>query len=610
MILQSLCKYYDQLLETHPDEVSKPGWCPRRVSFMLDLSSQGELRGVIPSPDDKGWQRNVPEQVKRSSGVAANFLCDNSSYLLGIAAKSKPERALRCFEAARDLHFEVLADADSAAARAIRGFFESWDPAAGVDLLRSLTSVDVAERLITGGNLEFSVRGERVLNDPVVRDAWERFKQAPSEDASVMTCLVTGERSPIARLHPAIKGVYGAQPTGASLVGFNAPAFEHYGHDGEQGLNAPVGERTVFAYTTALNYLLSDKKHHMLLGDTTVVYWAERHDDACSQAFSVLMDGAAQNPDQNPDEDIDAIMQRIRSGKPVEGVDLEETFYVLGLAPNAARLSVRFFYSNTFGEVLENLAAHYERLEIAANPGSRRFLTPYMLLREIEAPSSKTGNKSAGKKAKTSALAASLMRSILSGSPYPEELFTGVMNRIRVTQDDISKNSFKVTRGKAAIIKAYLLQNRKMDKEVITVELNENYNELPYLLGRLFFTMEHIQRTANPSIKTTIKNRYFNSASMTPAKVFPSLIRKTEASLATLGRESKGLSIILDKQFTSLSAMISRAAEKEGSRAFPVRLDMVEQGSFCLGYYEQKQDSIDRRAGFKPSEDDQNNQED
>lgn len=583
MILQSLCAYYDQLLETHPDEVSKPGWCPRRVSFMLDLSPQGELRGIIPSPEDKGQLRTVPEQVKRSSGIAANFLCDNSSYLLGLDGKDKPERALRCFEAARDLHLEVLANADSAVARAVRGFFEGWDPSVGVDRLRSLTSADVVEKMLAGGNLEFSLRGERVLGDPEVRGAWEQFKLSPCEGASVMTCLVTGEHVPIARLHPAIKGVYGAQSMGASLVGFNAPAFESYGHDGEQGLNAPVSEDAVFAYSTALNYLLSDKKHHMLLGDTTVVYWAEQYDDACTFAVSSLLGGppVLGERSQDPDGDIDAIMKRIRGGKPVEDVDMDVPFYVLGLAPNAARLSVRFFHRSTFGAVLENLAAHYRRLDIVGTgaAGERRYLTPYMLLKEVENPHSSKG-------AISPLLGGALLRAILDDAVYPEALFSNAMLRTRATQDDKDNRIYKVTRGRAAIVKAYLLKNKKRSEEEVTVSLNEERTDAPYVLGRLFAVLEGIQQTANPGINATIKDRYFNSACATPSIAFPTLVKLAGSHLGKIERDRGGLSRYLEAEMMGLLDKLD---------SFPKRFSLEQQGDFLLGYYHQTRKRYEKR---------------
>lgn len=266
MILQALVGFYEQLAKEHPEKIARVGWCSRQVAFMLVLSSEGELVNVIPSDEKRGWTMMVPEQVKRTVGVAANLLCDNATYLLGIDAKGKPERARQCFEAARERHLAFLQGVGSPSAAAIRRFFETWNPE---DALSRVAVTDAGEALLAGGNLVFRVDGKNALDDPAIRSAWEKACEKPSEGAAVMTCLVSGKQAPIARLHPAIKGVVGAQAMGASLVGFNARAFESYGHDEEQGLNAPVSEYATFAYSTALNYLLSDRKHHMRIGDTT-----------------------------------------------------------------------------------------------------------------------------------------------------------------------------------------------------------------------------------------------------------------------------------------------------------------------------------------------------
>ena len=372
MILQALSEYYEYLAAEHPDRVARPGWCSRQVAFMLELSPEGKLVGIIPTLDRVlGWTKAVPEQVKRTVGIAANLLCDNATYLLGIDAKGKPERARQCFEAARERHVAFLSGVDSPAARAVCGFFEAWNPAAapGDPFVAA-----AGEALLAGGNLVFRVNGREALEDPAIAEAWDRAYLQPSDDAVVMTCLVSGEKAPIARLHPAIKGVAGAQSMGASLVGFNARAFESYGHDEEQGLNAPVGERATFAYATALNYLLADPGHHVRLGDTTVVYWADRNDDACAEiAYDFFggpprgaaeaggASGAADAIDRS-EKLIDDVMTKLSAGLPLEGVDPETNFFVLGLAPNAARLSVRFFQRARFEDVLANLKRHYERL--------------------------------------------------------------------------------------------------------------------------------------------------------------------------------------------------------------------------------------------------------
>ncbi len=583
MILHALARYYDYLLQHHPDRIAQPGWCTRRVAFALEINDKGSLLTIIPSTEEKGWKFCVPDQVKRSSGVAANALCDNSSYFLGIDAKGKPDRSIQCFEAARALHVELLSDVDSPAAQAVVRFFETWDPSAALENpLVAATGSD----LLAGGNMVFSFEGSYVINNNAVRRAWDEHRGS-SEAETVMRCLVTGEKTAIARLHPAIKGIVGAQSSGASLVGFNASAFESYGHDGDQGLNAPVGKQAAFAYATALNYLLSDSRHRMRLGDTTVVYWSEANDDECSSIVDMAMnyisaDQWEGDAGESQEAKLDAIMRAVRCGRPVENIDMDAPFCVLGLAPNAARVSVRFFMRDTFGRTLSNIADHYERINIVHAPHERNYLFPYQLLREIENPKAKKiGNKSSA----SSILGGALMRSILGNLPYPEALFENAMLRTRASRDDSDAHTHKVSRGRAAIMKAYLIQNRK---EHITVGLDETRTDVAYVLGRMFSTFERLQHAANSD--STIKDRYFNVASTTPVRVFPTLVRLAGAHVKKVRRSKPGLAMRFDRDQCTYHAMIDK---------IPARLSAEEQADFCLGYYHQRQHDFQEAATAK-----------
>lgn len=433
----------------------------------------------------------------------------------------------------------------------------------------------------------FRVDGREVLEDAAVASAWDKAYSQPSDDAVVMTCLVSGEKAPIARLHPSIKGVMGAQAMGASLVGFNARAFESYGHDEEQGLNAPVSERATFAYTTALNYLLSDRKHHVRLGDTTVVYWADKSDDACAEIMCDLLNPRPPEPgsesgagaDSDPDQLIDDVMTKLASGLPIAEVELDANFFVLGLAPNAARLSVRFFQRDTFGAMLENVKKHYGRLEIARAPYEKKYLTPYRLLAETENPNAKQA-------AATSILGGALMRSILGDQRYPEALYENAILRVRATQDNDERHTRKVTRGRAAIIKAYLLKNCGRSEEDVTVGLNEERTDAPYVLGRLFSVLESIQEASSSNLNATIKNRYYDSASATPSVVFPLVINLSDKHLKKLERDNKGLAVHYGKMRGELLDKID---------AFPKRLTLEEQGDFILGYHHQTQKRYEKK---------------
>ena len=570
MILQALTQYYEELLAA--GKITRPGWAKAKVSFALDLDDAGQVRQLLHLQREvqRGkktalvpQELDMPSPVKRTAGVAANFLCDNSSYLLGADDKGKPARSLECFSAARALHLSLLKDAASPAAQAIVRFFETWDPAQAAE--HPALREDWAD-LMKGGNLTFWYRDAPAAADPAVAAAWQRQYESGGEDAEDTLCLVTGQHTTLARLHPSIKGVAGAQVIGASLVSFNAPAFCSYEH--EQGANAPTGEYAAFAYATALNTLLADRDHVCRVGDTTILFWAAN----AEAAYQDFMMYSLFN-DHYSEGDILSTLHSLAKGESVDWdqarLDPATRFYVLGLAPNAARLSVRFFWQNNFGTLARNIARHYERIDIV-RPSFDKFptLPIWRLVQETvrrPAPGASPADPSPR-------LAGDLLLAVLNDALYPATLLDGVSLRIRAEHD--------VTRGKAAILKAYYLRNSSDQniKEVMTVELNEQSAYLPYVLGRLFAVLEAVQQSANPGINTTIKDRYFNSASATPASVFPLLLNLAQKHLAKL---DVGLATYYDKKITELNSRITCT--------LPARMSLPEQSAFQIGYYHETQ---------------------
>lgn len=578
MILQALTAYYEQLVRQ--GKLSAPGWDDSfKVSYELRLNDAGQLLRVVSLLTEKTVGKKtvlapramrVPAHEKRSSGIAANFLCDNSTYLLGADEKGKPERSADCFKACAKLHHTILDGVDSPAARALLAYFDSWDPAQAA--AHPLLAEQWKE--ITGNaNLIFGYEAADhshsfVNDDPAIQNAWQAHYNDRSADSDMGQCLITGKYAPIERTHPNISGVPGAQSSGAALVSFNAPAFCSYGH--EQGDNAPVSKYAAFAYTTALNRLLADHSHCKHVGDTTILCWAENAEPVYQDAMSMFLFGANEAAGIQ-ESDVQAALKRLSAGQTVPFLEKElspdQHFYLLGLAPNAARLSVRFFLRDTFGSFAQNLQKHAEEMEIDCSEKEKFRTLP------IWAVVNETTRTVPGQPAKPSPqLAGDLLRAVLIGGRYPATLLNGVTLRIRAEQN--------VTRGRAAVIKAYYLRNypTELNKEVYTVSLNETTN-VPYLLGRLFSVLEAVQKAANPGINTTIKDRYFNAACATPGMSFPTLLRLSQKHLRKL---NDGLATHYDKQITELMAQLPESG-------FPARLSLPDQGKFTIGYYHQTQ---------------------
>lgn len=578
MILQALTAYYEQLVRQ--GKLSAPGWDDSfKVSYELRLNDAGQLVSVLDLRTETKMGKKtvlapramrVPAHEKRSSGIAANFLCDNSTYLLGADEKGKPERSADCFKACAKLHHTILDGVDSPAARALLAYFDSWDPAQAA--AHPLLAEQWKE--ITGNaNLIFGYEAADhshsfVNDDPAIQNAWQTHYNDRSADSNMGQCLITGKYAPIERTHPNISGVPGAQSSGAALVSFNAPAFCSYGH--EQGDNAPVSKYAAFAYTTALNRLLADRSHCKHVGDTTILCWAENAEPVYQDAISMFLFGADEAAGIQ-ESDVQAALKRLSAGQTVPFLEKElspdQHFYLLGLAPNAARLSVRFFLRDTFGSFAQNLQKHAEEMEIDCSEKEKFRTLP------IWAVVNETTRTVPGQPAKPSPqLAGDLLRAVLIGGRYPATLLNGVTLRIRAEQN--------VTRGRAAVIKAYYLRNypTELNKEVYTVSLNETTN-VPYLLGRLFSVLEAVQKAANPGINTTIKDRYFNAACATPGMSFPTLLRLSQKHLRKL---NDGLATHYDKQITELMAQLPESG-------FPARLSLPDQGKFTIGYYHQTQ---------------------
>lgn len=580
MILQALASYYDVLAQQ--GKVGRPGWGTAKVIGALCLDEQGNLIDILSlkTANAKGKEvatvRKVPEQVTRSSGVKANFLCDGPGYLLGLNTKTDDDakkeanekRAKQCFDAAAALHLQLLDGVDSVAAKAVFTFFTNWNPNTEHPIL-----AEHEDLLKEAGSFLFRINGTFAQEDPGIQAAWENYRSQDTQDGVVMQCAVTGQKATVARLHTLIKGVRGAQSSGAALVSFNASAFTSYGQ--EQSYNAPVSEQAMFAYTTALNYLLSSAEHTRILGDTTIVAWSANGEPQYTNVGWYCLGGDTKAAVD--DKMLQSMFEALSHGRPYAfedvTIDPDEPFYILGLAPNAARLSVRFFWKNTFGHFMKNVQAHYKRLEIVKPAqDEREYLSVGSLLYE-------TANKKSNDKSAPPVLVGGLMRAILNDTLYPAALRSAVMLRIRAER--------KVSRGQAALLKAILLKNPAPieGKEICTVALNQESTYTPYVLGRLFSVLEAIQSAANKGVNTTIKDRFFNSAAATPAIIFPRLTQLAQAHLRRLN--SVAQKIWYEQQLVALHEKLPEV--------LPARLSLAEQESFFIGYYHQTQKRFEKK---------------
>jgi CRISPR-associated protein Csd1 len=568
MIFYELVQLYQQL--ARQGKISAPGWMDEKVSYGIMLDEDGSIVQLISLKNDNGKARvmPVPQHPSRTSGTLAFFLWDNEKYLLGLDAEGEHEKGRERFEASKKLHLDLLEKIDTEAASAVKKFFLTWEPARAME--NEQIKPDL-EDLLKGANLIFYYRDKPVSTDAQIVEMWEQHVNQQKEGEAGI-CLVTGKKEPIARLHPLIKGVRGAQSSGASLVSFNAGAFCSYGM--ESGGNAQTSEAAARAYGAALNYLLADTQRVFTAGDITVTGWVEEGENVYQDLFMALL-----NQDETiRDVDVQEALKKLSRGESIpwkeQEIDPNHTFYILGLSPNAARLSVRFFLKNRFGAWLENIRAHEKRLEIVLPERITQMYLPFwMILEEMKAP---------GGKDTIPPLTVALLQSILRNSRYPDELLYCTIRRIRADHG--------LSWKRAAILKAYLSKNSVNDKnkEGCSVGLNTETNDQAYLLGRLFSLLENIQEaSAGGTLNTTIKDQYLNSMCSTPALVIAQLLKLKESHMKKIRRDKPGLAVKLDQQIMEI---MNRLEIK-----IPTQLSLEEQAVFMLGYYHQTQKRYERK---------------
>lgn len=574
MIISDLCDEYTVLVSQ--GKAPAYGYDNVNVPYGLDIDDDGKVIAVHPLGDFSGKKPKhiitVPARFPRSSGIVANFLCDTVAYMLGYDTKGKPERAVQAFQASAELHLRILEKVEGPAASAVRAFFSQapqWETAQrlmGDKMWESSLTMNFALQYGNGAQVTF------VGDFPDIQEAWNTYyDQEDDDESALVSSLVSGKLIVPEKIHPKIKGVAGAQSAGAALISFNAPAFCSYG--AEQNANAPMSKQEAYEYTTALNTLLADRDRVQRIGDDTVISWARCGNTEYAEMFNRWQKGSTeQSTGGLSEKTVKDATRALAQGKPYdyEGIHLspDEQFHVLALSPNAARLSIRFYLTDTFGAFARNTEKHYEDIAIRRpRYDETTFLPTWRLLNQTIRPQSKTEKVS-------SEMAGAVMKAILNGTPYPVTLINAVECRINVEHN--------VSPDKAAIIKAYYLRKttNKQFKEVLQMDINEESDYLPYVLGRLFSIYEQIQLAAMPGINTTIKDKYFTSASATPARIFP-ILGDLAAKHMRKTWQSEGLKIKLDK---ALGALTGKVGDH-----YPSRLSLEERGAFQLGYYFENQ---------------------
>jgi CRISPR-associated protein Csd1 len=601
MILQALNDYYHRKM-ADPDPARRLpvfGREDKQIPFILELTPDGRLAGITDTRTGSGKTRAatrflVPQGVKKTSGVAANLLWDTAEYALGTSDPKKLAQAEGKGKAhdyaarVRDMQAAFVARIDALPAavreddgiRAVKAFIADA-PAdklsahlAGAEIVE--TNPVVSFRLVDNNDLVCQRPAVSAAAAPPRVDD-ENAQQEPGPSYGI--CLVTGEFAPIERLHTAIKGVWGAQSSGANIVSFNLDAFNSWGK--QQGGNAPISQAAAFAYTTALNHLLDrNSRQRMQVGDASTVFWAQRRDDSDMEGWFAELFKASDDPDAHT-ERIRALLDAVHSGR-FDGGQGDARFFVLGLAPNAARIAVRFWHDATVSEIAMRAREWFDDLRIARGPNDPEFpaLFPLLLSSAVLHKADNIAPELGG----------DVMRSVLDGTPLPVTLMQAVVQRCRADQakkTDTGKPVANVSYHRAALLKAginRLIKHRQFAGKEITVSLDLQNTEPAYLFGRLFSTYERVQAdAARRDLNRSVRDTYFGAAMSNPASVFPRLIQLNQHHMRDLRRDNPGRHKFCDRVLGEIWDKLDASAR------WPATQSLAQRAVFALGYYHQRQ---------------------
>lgn len=574
MILQCLNEYYlrRQRSSNPKDRLPAFGLEEKEIPFVIEIDTEGRFVNLADTRSDEGKKKVgqrflVPQGVKKTSGVAANLLWDSAEYVLGVDIRCKPDRVAEQHAAFRArLEASPVSTRIDPGVNAVLTFLNKLE-------LGQLETLSVWPDILASNPLmTFRLHGdvELVCQRSAVVSAYGSNGQGGG--AATGTCLVTGETTAIERLHPAIKGIWGAQTSGANIVSFNLDAFNSYGKI--QGANAPLGKPAAFAYTTALNHLLArGSRQRVQIGDSSTVFWAEK-DHELETALADLFGEPRKDDPARGIEALRALYSAVASGKFAVG-EADTRFHVLGLAPNAARIAVRFWETATALDLAKRIKRHFDDIQVVRAPHDPEHLSPFRLLTAL-AVQGKADNI-------PPKLGGEIMRAILEDLPYPVPLLNLAVQRCRAEQHP---NYARAGCIKASLNRFIRRANRSAtipEKEFAPM-LDPTRPDPAYRLGRLFAVLEKIQEEANPGINATIRDRYYGAASSTPVAVFTTLLRLKNHHVAKLHR---GRAVQMERLIGEIM---------EGLTDFPRQLALPEQGRFALGYYHQRQALFSRNS--------------
>ena len=596
MLIKALCDYYDILSKA--GKVLPEGYSNVGIHYLVSLTSEGKVDAITD------YQDRIPEILKNGktkiqtnpktvrmpkrtekSAIDSNIIEHRPLYLFGLSyaedsMDADDKKVQKSHEACVKTNLEFLEGLDSSIVNAYRNFLQNWKPE---NEIHNGKLIELGKKYNTF-RFAFCLSGNPDIllhEDPAVKKKWEQriqeAKDSKDEDSNVQ-CAITGEYAPIARIHNKIKGVYGGQASGTGLVTFNNPSENSYGN--EQSYNSNISEAAMEKYTEALNYLLQGRKHKILLDDLTILFWAMNAEETCEDTFLAMLNGESEKMDSEATDkmlqdlmakskDAEAYQRQLES---LDDIDEKVVFYMVGIKPNASRLSLKFIDRKRYSDVLWNILQFQKDMQISEEFKAVPF---YRIKKELVSP--KSSNEVCNP-----ALLSKVFEAIIYGYKYPIALLETVVRRVK-TDKDVSITGNRI---RAGLIKAVL--NRMAEKEEIPMSLDRENRNQAYLCGRLFAVLEQLQDTASGgNLNSTIKDRFFASAASKPVLVFPKLLKLSQNHLDKFRGKNERNYVFYNKLISEIIDML------QGE--FPDTLLLADQGKFIIGYYQQRQRFFEKK---------------
>lgn len=591
MLIQALCNYYDHLAQN--GKIAPNGYSFQNVHYLICLTPDGRVDDILD------WQLTVetetkngktkPKAIPRSivlplrtekSGIESNIIEHRPLYIFGLnlddnafTPDDRTDKARKSHDAFRNANLAFTEGMDSPIVNAYRNFLLNWNPDAETENV----CLKALGKAYKSAYFAFCLSGAPDVllhEDKQVLQRWEEKRKANSENQEIILaqCAILESERPIARIHKKLTGFPKGNSTGCSLVSFNVDCGCSYNKT--QSFNSNISYTAMNQYTFALDYLLHSQKHHATIDDLTFMYWAQgsKDSEAAEDWFNAFMKGDDEAAEQDY---LDTVMQQSKQlavspeALNIAHANADTDFFILGLKPADARLSVKLFYRRKFGEVFENIASFQKDMQIGA---AGRAVSLNRIALELTSPK-------AGKNYVYPALISDLLHAVLYNGTLPESIASTVIRRFRTDRTRDKSNRYTPNEAiRAGLLKAYI--NRKYQREEIKMALDKTNTNPHYLCGRLFAVLERIQEQSQgfSEDSKTIRDSYFSAAAATPDVVFPNLIKKAQYHLGKL--EPKN-----ERFFSRLTAEIIDGLDT----AFPKYASLEDQGKFMIGYYQQKQ---------------------